>query len=41
MKNLLFTLAGIACLALAGCNDNNDAPKNKIAPTASRLKNAY
>jgi len=35
MKNLLITLAGIACLALSACDDDND--NNNVEPIASRM----
>src|SRR5687767_1410452 len=37
MKNLLLTLAGIACLSLTACDDDDDAV-NSIEPTASRME---
>jgi len=38
MKNLLFTLAGIATFAFAGCNDEDEDVAKTVAPTASRTE---
>ena len=38
MKNLLFTLAGIATLALAGCDNDDDDVTNSVEPTATRTE---
>jgi len=37
MKNLIFTLAGIACLSLSGCNDDDD-DVTRMEPAASRME---
>lgn len=38
MKNLLFTLAGIATLALAGCDNDDDDATNSVEPSATRTE---
>ena len=38
MKNLLFTLAGIATFAFAGCDNDDDDVANTVEPTATRTE---